>query len=291
VERRPLGASGIEVSVVGLGCNNFGNRLGLEATRRVVDAALDLGVNFLDTADIYGDFGGSERLLGEVLEGRRDRVVLATKFGHDMGDGEVARGSRTYLRRAVEASLERLRTDRVDLLYYHRPDGVTPLAETVGAMEELVREGKARALGGSNLDAEQLREVGGRIAALQNHYSLLERSDDAETIPLCRELGVSYVPYFPLASGLLTGKHRRGAIAPGTRLEGREIEEAEFDRVEALERFAQERGHTLLELAFAGLLSQDVIASVIPGATKPEQVWANVAAAEWRLSPADFARI
>jgi aryl-alcohol dehydrogenase-like predicted oxidoreductase len=291
VERRPLGASGIEVSVVGLGCNNFGNRLGLEATRRVVDAALDLGVNFLDTADIYGDFGGSERLLGEVLEGRRDRVVLATKFGHDMGDGEVARGSRTYLRRAVEASLERLRTDRVDLLYYHRPDGVTPLAETVGAMEELVREGKARALGGSNLDAEQLREVGGRIAALQNHYSLLERSDDAETIPLCRELGVSYVPYFPLASGLLTGKHRRGAIAPGTRLEGREIEEAEFDRVEALERFAQERGHTLLELAFAGLLSQDVIASVIPGATKPEQVWANVAAAEWRLSPADLARI
>jgi aryl-alcohol dehydrogenase-like predicted oxidoreductase len=158
-------------------------------------------------------------------------------------------------------------------------------------MEELVREGKALALGGSNLDAEQLREVGGRIAALQNHYSLLERSDDAETIPLCRELGVSYVPYFPLASGLLTGKHRRGAIAPGTRLEGREIEEAEFDRVEALERFAQERGHTLLELAFAGLLSQDVIASVIPGATKPEQVWANVAAAEWRLSPADFARI
>jgi aryl-alcohol dehydrogenase-like predicted oxidoreductase len=291
VERRPLGASGIEVSVVGLGCNNFGNRLGLEATRRVVDAALDLGVNFLDTADIYGDFGGSERLLGEVLEGRRDRVVLATKFGHDMGDGEVARGSRTYLRRAVEASLERLRTDRVDLLYYHRPDGVTPLAETVGAMEELVREGKARALGGSNLDAEQLREVGGRIAALQNHYSLLERSDDAETIPLCRELGVSYVPYFPLASGLLTGKHRRGAIAPGTRLEGREIEEAEFDRVEALERFAQERGHTLLELAFAGLLSQDVIASMIPGATKPEQVRANVAAAEWRLSPADFARI
>ncbi|HEV3403049.1 MAG TPA: aldo/keto reductase [Gaiellaceae bacterium] len=291
MERRPLGASGIEVSVVGLGCNNFGNRLGLEATRRVVDAALDLGVNFLDTADIYGDFGGSERLLGEVLEGRRDRVVLATKFGHDMGDGEVARGSRTYLRRAVEASLERLRTDRVDLLYYHRPDGVTPLAETVGAMEELVREGKARALGGSNLDAEQLREVGGRIAALQNHYSLLERSDDAETIPLCRELGVSYVPYFPLASGLLTGKHRRGAIAPGTRLEGREIEEAEFDRVEALERFAQERGHTLLELAFAGLLSQDVIASVISGATKPEQVRANVAAAEWRLSPADFARI
>jgi aryl-alcohol dehydrogenase-like predicted oxidoreductase len=291
VERRPLGTSGIEVSVVGLGCNNFGNRLGLEATRRVVDAALDLGVNFLDTADIYGDLGGSERLLGEVLEGRRDRVVLATKFGHDMGDGKVARGSRRYMRRAVEASLERLRTDRIDLLYYHRPDGVTPLAETLGAMEELVREGKARALGGSNLDTEQLREVGGRIAALQNHYSLLERSDDAETIPLCRELSVSYVPYFPLASGLLTGKHRRGAIAPGTRLEGREIEEAEFDRVEALERFAQKRGHTLLELAFAGLLSQDVIASVIAGATKPEQVRANVAAAEWRLSPADLAGI
>jgi aryl-alcohol dehydrogenase-like predicted oxidoreductase len=315
MEHRPLGTSGIEVSVVGLGCNNFGGRLGLEATRRVVDAALDAGVDFLDTADIYGNKGDSERFLGDALEGRRDRVVLATKFGHDMGDGEAARGSRDYLRRAVDASLERLRTDRIDLLYYHRPDGVTPLAETVDAMEELVREGKARAIGCSNLDAAQLREVGrlvaataepatatdrpgrpsagpaGHIAALQNQYSLLERADDADVLPLCRELGVSYIPYFPLASGLLTGKHRRGAVAPGSRLEGRKIDDAEFDRVEALERFAAERGHSLLELAFAGLLSQDVIASVIAGATRPEQVRANVAAAEWRLTDDELAAL
>jgi aryl-alcohol dehydrogenase-like predicted oxidoreductase len=291
VEHRALGRSGIEVSVVGLGCNNFGGRLDLEGTRRVVDAALDAGVDFLDTADIYGNKGDSERFLGEVLEGRRERVVLATKFGHDMGDGERARGSREYARRAVDASLERLRTDHVDLLYYHRPDGVTPLAETIGALEELQQEGKARAIACSNLDAEQLREAGSRIAALQNEYSLLERADDAEALPLCRELGVSYIPYFPLASGLLTGKHRRGAITPGSRLEGREIDDAEFNRVEVLERFAQERGHTLLELAFAGLLSQDVVASVIAGATRPEQIEANVAAADWRLTADELAAL
>jgi len=293
VEQRELGRSGIRVSVVGLGCNNFGGRLDLTATRRVVDAALDAGVDFLDTADIYGNRGGSETFLGELLEGRRDRVVLATKFGHDMGDGETARGSPAYMRRAVDASLGRLRTDRVDLLYYHRPDGVTPLGETLDAMEELVREGKARAIGCSNLDAEQLREAGAGhpLAALQNHYSLLERGDDAEVLPLCRELGVSYIPYFPLASGLLTGKHRRGEIEPGTRLEGRDISDGEFDRVEELERFAAERGRSLLELAFAGLLAQDVIASVIAGATKPEQVQANVAAAEWRLSTGKLAEL
>jgi aryl-alcohol dehydrogenase-like predicted oxidoreductase len=285
VERRPLGTSGISVSVTGLGCNNFGGRLDLAATRAVVDAALDLGVTFLDTADIYGNHGGSERFLGEVLRDRRDRVVLATKFGHDMGDGETARGAPAYARRAVEASLERLRTDRVDLLYYHRPDGVTPLAETLDAMEELVREGKALAIACSNLDAAQLREAGRRIVALQNHYSLLERRDDEDVLPLCRELGVAYIPYFPLASGLLTGKYRRGEPAPtGTRLEGRQIEDAEYDRVESLERFAEERGHTLLELAFAGLLSQPGIPSVIAGATRADQVRANVAASEWRLS-------
>ncbi len=292
MEHRPLGSSGIEVSVVGLGCNNFGRRVDLEGARAVVDAALDAGATFLDTADIYGSQGGSERLLGEVLQGRRERVVLVTKFGHDMGDGVTARGAPDYARRAVEASLERLRTDRVDLLYYHRPDGVTPLAETIGAMEELVREGKARAIGCSNLDAAQLAEVGPRIVALQNHYSLLERGDDAEVIPLCVELGISYVPYFPLASGLLTGKYRRGEPAPaGTRLHGEEIEDEEYDRVEALERFARERGRTLLELAVAGLLSQPAIPSVIAGATKPEQVRANAAAAEWRLSEEELAAL
>jgi aryl-alcohol dehydrogenase-like predicted oxidoreductase len=291
VEHRELGHSGIRVSVVGLGCNNFGGRLDLEATRRVVDAALDAGVDFLDTADIYGNLGDSERFLGELLAGRRDRVVLATKFGHDMGDGETARGSRAYLRRALDASLQRLRTDRVDLLYYHRPDGVTPLAETVGAMEELMAEGKTRAIGCSNLDAAQLREVGSRIAALQNEYSLLERADDADVLPLCRELGVSYIPYFPLASGLLTGKHRRDAVAAGSRLEGRRIDDATWDRVETLEQLADERDHSLLELAFAGLLSQDVIASVIAGATRPEQVQANVAAAAWRLADAELAAL
>jgi aryl-alcohol dehydrogenase-like predicted oxidoreductase len=291
MEHRQLGASGIEVSVVGLGCNNFGGRLGLAATRRVVDAALDAGVNFLDTADIYGNLGGSERFLGELLGGRRDRVVLATKFGHDMGDGEAARGSREYLRSAVDASLGRLSTDRVELLYYHRPDGVTPLAETIGAMEELVAEGKARTIGCSNLDAAQLREVGGRIAALQNHYSLVERADDVDVLPLCRELGVSYIPYFPLASGLLTGKHRRDGIVAGSRLEGRTIDDATWDRVESLEQFADERDHSLLELAFAGLLSQGVIASVIAGATAPEQVRANVAAAAWRLADAELAEL
>jgi aryl-alcohol dehydrogenase-like predicted oxidoreductase len=291
MEHRELGGSGIDVSVVGLGCNNFGGRLELAATRRVVDAALDAGVDFLDTADIYGNLGDSERFLGELLAGRRDRVVLATKFGHDMGDGETARGSRAYLRRALDASLQRLRTDRVDLLYYHRPDGVTPLAETVGAMEELMAEGKTRAIGCSNLDAAQLREVGSRIAALQNEYSLLERADDADVLPLCRELGVSYIPYFPLASGLLTGKHRRDAVAAGSRLEGRRIDDATWDRVETLEQLADERDHSLLELAFAGLLSQDVIASVIAGATRPEQVQANVAAAAWRLADAELAAL
>ena len=290
LEQRRLGPFG--VSVVGLGCNNFGGRLDLERTRVVVDAALDAGVNFLDTANVYGNQGGSERFLGELLEGRRERVVLATKFGNDMGDGETARGSREYLRSAVDASLGRLRTDRIDLLYYHRPDGVTPISETIGAMAELVDEGKVVAVGVSNFDVGQLDEAveAGEIAALQNEYSLLEREAEGDVLPRCRELGVGFVPYFPLASGMLTGKYRRGEPAPeGSRLAGRShlLTDERFDEVEAFEEFARERGHSLLELAIGALAAQPGVASVIAGAMSPEQVRANAATAGWELAPED----
>ena len=285
-----LGGSGLRVSRVGLGCNNFGGRLDLAATRAVVDAALDVGVTFFDTAETYGGGGGSERFLGEILEGRRDRVVLATKFGWGSETGD---GSAAAVHKAIEGSLERLRTDHVDLYYLHKADPSTPIAETLTALDALVRAGKVRAIGCSNFSAEHLaeadrvaRELGtARFTVLQNHYSLLERRDDSDVLPLCRELGVSYIPYFPLASGLLTGKYRRGEPAPeGTRLAGREIEEARFDRVEALAAFAAERRHTLHELAISALASTPGIGSIIAGATKPEQVRANAAAASWRLS-------
>ncbi len=293
MELRQLGGSEIRVSRVGLGCNNFGGRIDRDATRSVVEAALDAGVTFFDTADIYGNRGGSERLLGEILEGRRENVVLATKFGMDMGDGATARGSAAYVRRAIEGSLGRLRPDHVDVYYLHQPDASTPIAETLGALDELVRAGKVRAIGCSNFTAQQLaeaehvaREHGSvRFVALQNQYSLLERGDDHSVLPLCRELGVSYIPFFPLASGLLTGKVRRGEPAPkGTRLAGREFEGGTFDRLEALERFAAERGRTLLELAISALASTPGIAAVIAGATRPEQVRANAAAGSWELS-------
>ena len=300
MELRSVGNSDLIVSVVGLGCNNFGGRLDLEGTRQVVEAALDAGITFLDTADVYGNRGGSELLLGEILEGRRDQVVIATKFGWDLGaEGQALRGSREYVKQAIDASLERLRTDHVDLYYYHRPDGVTPFEETLGAMHEVVDEGKARFIGCSNLTAEQLREVDGivrrsgstRIVALQNEYSFLERDAERDVLPLSRELGVGFVPYFPLASGLLTGKYRRGEPAPpGSRLEGRTeaMADERFDRVEELERFARVRGHTLLELAIGGLASTPGVASVIAGATTAEQVRANAAAGSWQLSPADL---
>ena len=240
-----LGLSGLEVSVVGLGCNNFGGRIDKERSREVVDAALEAGITFFDTADIYGDRGGSETILGELLEGRRDRVVLATKFGNDMGEGP--NGSAAYVRKAIRASLERLRTDRVDLYYYHRPDGVTPVDETLGAMQELVGEGHVRAIGCSNFDVALLTEAeelagadgGPRFEAVQNEYSLLRRAAEKEVLPLARELGVGFVPYFPLASGLLTGKYRRGVPRPtGTRLEGRDLADADLDRVEAFTHLA-----------------------------------------------------
>ncbi len=285
-----LGDSGLRVSRVGLGCNNFGGRLDLDATRAVVDAALDAGVTFFDTAEIYGNGGGSERLLGEILEGRRDQVALATKFAWEPGKGLAAPEA---VRRSIEGSLERLRTDCVDLYYLHRPDPEIPIGDTLGALDELVRAGKVRAIGCSNFSAEQLEEADrvarehgtARFTVLQNHYNLLRRDDDAEVVPLCRELGVAYIPYFPLASGLLTGKYRRAEPAPeGTRLAGRQIEDAQFDRIEALSAFATERGHTLHELAISALASTDGIGSIIAGATKPGQVRANARAAGWALS-------
>ena len=292
-----LGESGLTVSRIGLGCNNFGGRIDLDATRAVVDAALEAGVTFFDTAAVYGNGGDSERFLGEILEGRRDRVVLATKFGWGSESGD---GRPDTARASLEESLERLRTEYVDLYYLHKPDPSTPIAETLGALDELVRDGKARAIGCSNFSAEQLAEadrVAGelgtaRFTVLQNHYNLLRRDDDADVLPLCRELGVAYVPYFPLASGLLTGKYRRDEPAPaGTRLEGREIEDERFDRVEACTAFAEERGHSLHELAICALASTPGVGSIIAGATKPEQVRANAAAASWQLATDELAAL
>ena len=301
MKSRRLGKEGPEVSVVGLGCNNFGMRVDLEGTRAVVDAALDAGVTLLDTADIYGGKGGSEALLGEVLEGRRERVVLATKFGGDMGDGTKARGSRDYIHKAIDASLQRLRTDYVDLYQYHTPDHVTPFEETFAALDELVRAGKVRYVGHSNLEAAQVEEVDAlarehgwaRPVSAQNQYSLLRREAEQELLPVCDRLGIGVLPYFPLASGLLTGKYRRGEPQPeGTHLHGRDevFTEETFDRIEALEQFAAERGVTLLDVAVGGLLAQPAISSVIAGATKPEQVRANVAAAAWEPSPDEIGR-
>jgi aryl-alcohol dehydrogenase-like predicted oxidoreductase len=294
---RPLPGTGIEVSVVGLGCNNFGGRIDEEASRAVIDAALDAGVTFLDTADIYGGSGRSEEIIGRALSGRRDRVVLATKFGHDMGDGEAARGSRAYIRKALEASLRRLQTDRIDLYQYHRPDGVTPVEETLAALDELVREGKVRAIGSSNFSAqlvEQARTAADDrgltpFATEQSQYSWLRRGAERELLPACERLGLGFIPYFPLASGLLTGKvsHDRPP-EPGTRLHGREIDNVDLGRVERLSEVAGKLGASLLEVAIGGLAAHPAIVSVIAGATRPEQVRANVGAGRWKPSESDL---
>jgi aryl-alcohol dehydrogenase-like predicted oxidoreductase len=296
----------LDVSVVGLGCNNFGWRVDLEGTRAVVDAALEAGVTFLDTADTYGGQGSSEKLLGKVLEGRRDQVVLATKFGMDMGDAagypDAPRGSRRYIAAAIDWSLARLRTDRIDLYQYHQPDGVTPIYETLSALDELVKAGVVRCVGCSNFTAEQLEEA--EIVArgegltpfvsVQNRYSLLERQIEADVVPLCERLGIGVLPYFPLANGLLTGKYHRGEPPPpGSRLAGRGhvADDATFDQIEALSEFAAARGLELIDVAIGGLAAQPMVASVIAGATTPEQVRRNAQAGRWVPTAEDRAEL
>jgi aryl-alcohol dehydrogenase-like predicted oxidoreductase len=275
--------------------------LDLEGTRAVVDAAINAGINFFDTADIYGR-GASEELLGQVLQRRREEIVLATKFGMDMGDGETARGSAGYIRRAVEASLRRLGTDVIDVYWYHRPDGVTPVGETLQALDELVRAGTVRAIGASNFSGAQLREadeVAGedgltRFTAVQNEYSLLVREAERDSLPVSEQLDLGFVPYFPLASGLLTGKYERGATPPaGTRLAGRDevATDEQFAVVEALARFARQRDLALTDVAIGALLAQPAVSSVIAGATRPDQVRANAAAAQWRPTGEDLAEL
>jgi aryl-alcohol dehydrogenase-like predicted oxidoreductase len=303
---RRLGDSAIEASVVGLGCNNFGGRLDLDRTAAVLDAALAAGVTLFDTADIYGGAGGSERLMGEALEGRRDEFVIATKFGMEMRGAEGApdapRGSREYIRWAIGGSLARLCVDKIDLYQYHRPDGITPIAETLAALDELVKEGLVDAIGCSNFSAAELEEAEGaareqglaRFVTLQNHYNLLERGIEADVAPVCERLGVSILPFFPLASGLLSGKYERRQAGPeGSRLAGREQAggDEQFDLIEALQAYAEQRGIGLLDVAIAGLAAQPAVGSVIAGATRPEQVAANVAALRWQPSAEDLAEL
>ena len=292
METRRIGA--LEVSVVGLGCNNFGRRLDADATARVVDAALDAGVNFLDTADIYGGTL-SEEYLGRTLRGRRDRVVLATKFG--MKVDEARRGARPeYVKQACDDSLRRLATDHIDLYQLHTPDETVPIADTLGALDDLVRAGKVREIGCSNFSVAQLEEAdraarGAKFVSVQNEYSLLHREPEQGVLDACARLGLAFIPYFPLASGLLTGKYRAGQPAPaGSRLEDR-VDDARLQAAERLIAVAEGRGHTVLELAFSWLLTRPTVASVIAGATSAAQVRSNVAAAGWRMTAADLGAV
>ena len=306
MRHRPVGASGLVVSTVGLGCNNFGKRLDRGGTREVVFAALDAGITFFDTADTYGNKGGSERLLGEALGGRRDDVVLATKFGGDMagayGPDFNARASRRYVRRAIEGSLRRLQTDYVDLYQLHWPDFATPLEETLHVLTDLVREGKVRYAGSSNLAAWQVADAAwvARDARLvpfisaQNEYSLLERQAERELVPACLRYGVGIIPYYPLAGGLLTGKY--GGYPSGAasgrltdRLAG--YRPSVLDRVERLRAYAAERGRSLLDVAIGGLAAQPGVVSVIAGATSAAQVRANAAAGDWQPHGDDLAAL
>jgi aryl-alcohol dehydrogenase-like predicted oxidoreductase len=303
---RHLGSSGLVVSVVGLGTNNFGMKLDAEQSYAVTRAALDAGITLFDTADSYGT---SEERLGTALQGARDDVVIATKFGSDVrrrgltnGEDWDARGSRRYVKRAVESSLRRLRTDWIDLYQLHRPDPSTPLEETLSALDDLVREGKVRYIGSSNFagwqvaDAEWTARTAGyeRFVSAQNEYSLLHRDIEDDLVPALEEYGIGLLPYFPLASGLLTGKYRRGADAPeGSRLASRtdELTDAAFDVVERLAAFAEQRSISLLDVAIGGLAAQPAVSSVIAGATSPEQVAANVAAGDWEPSLEELAEL
>jgi aryl-alcohol dehydrogenase-like predicted oxidoreductase len=306
---RRLGPSGLVVSVVGLGCNNFGRKLDADGTRAVVDAAFDAGITLFDTADIYGTpHGGSEETLGAALKGRREEIVLATKFGGDMegmnGPDYGARGSRSYIIRAVEASLRRLGTDYIDLYQLHTPDAATPIGETLSALDDLVHSGKVRYLGNSNFagwqiaDADWTARADGRtpFISAQNQYSLLQRDVEDDVLPACEHFGLGFLPFFPLDSGLLSGKYRRGEKpAEGTRLAQdryqRWLDGADWDKIEALSAYGAERGHSLLDVAIAGLAARPAVTSVIAGATTAEQVHANAAAGAWELTAEDVATL
>ena len=306
MKTRALGNSGLQVSELGLGCNNFGGRLDEPGTRAVVHAALDAGINFFDTADSYGDKGGSETLLGKILGDRRNDVILATKFASPMREGARRDASRRYIMQAVEASLARLNTDWIDVYYLHWPDPLTPAEETLRALDDLIHAGKVRYIGACNLAAWQMveaewiaRELGlNHFICAQNEYSLVERAPEAELLPALAAYRLSLVPYFPLASGLLTGKYHRNEDAPGDsrfanwkNLGERYQTDANWTRVEKLEAWCGDHGHALLELAFAWLLARPEVASVIAGATKPEQIAGNARAVEWRMSAAELAEV
>lgn len=307
MEYRSLGNSGLKVSVAGLGCNNFAMKCDAAQTRAIVHRALDEGVTFFDTADIYGNRGGSEDLLGKALGERRREVILATKFGMAMGDGPYLHGgSRRYIAAAAEASLKRLGTDYIDLYQIHFPDPETPQEETLGALDDLVRAGKVRYIGSSNFAAWQVAEAHAIAQArgltpyisAQNQYNLLDRSIERELVPAARHFGVSILPYFPLASGFLTGKYRRGAEPPKgirlalmKRLSDPLMTPENFAKIERLEEFARGRGRTMLELATSWLAMQAQVASVISGATSPDQVAENVKACGWKLSADELAEV
>lgn len=307
MELRNLGTSGLLVSTVGLGCNNFGGRIDLEASRKVVDKAIDLGITLFDTADIYGNRGGSETCLGEILGSRRNDIVLASKFGMAMSDdGVLIGGARRYIMRAVEDSLRRLKTDWIDLYQLHQPDPRTPIEETLRALDDLVRQGKVRYIGCSNLPGWQVADAQwtarhhnlAAFVSCQDEYSLVVRGIEKELMPAARHFGMGLLPFFPLASGLLTGKYKRNAEMPAgarltttQRLADRYMTEANWTIAEQLADFAQARGHTMLELAFSWLARRPPVASVIAGATKPEQLEQNVKAIDWDLTADDMAEI